>query len=131
MRMPGLAAALFLSLASGGLAADGQPQGSFAVDAALQIPNLNGPSWQGTRVLCLGADSEPDHLPIPVLSPNSPFAGCEARDLERTATLLRYRIVCPGRDSARALASYALSPDGFRGEVAMVLGWRWCWAART
>ena len=37
-------------------------------------------------------------------------------------TLLGNRIVCPGRDSARALASYDLSADGFRGEVAMLLG---------
>lgn len=122
MHMPGPAAALFLSLVSGASAGDAQPQGSFAVDAALQIPNLNGPSWHGTSVLCLGVDPESGHLPIPVLSPNNPFADCEARDLERTATLLRYRIVCPGRDSARALASYELSADGFRGDVAMVLG---------
>ena len=122
MRTPRPAAALLLSLVSGASASEAQPAGSYAVDAALQIPNVSGPSWQGTRVLCLGLGAEPGRLPIPVLSPNSPFGGCEARDLERTATHLRYRIVCPGRDSARALASYELSADGFRGEVAMLLG---------
>ena len=119
MRTSRPAAALLLCLASGAAAGEA-PDGSFAVAASLQIPNVGGPSWQGTRVLCLGA--EPEHLPVPVLSPNSPFENCEARDLERTATHLRYRIVCPGRDSARALASYELTADGFRGEVAMLLG---------
>lgn len=111
--------ALSLSLASAASAGE-FPQGSYAVAAALQIPNLNGPSWQATRVLCLDAD--PGQLPVPILSPNSPFAGCAAQDLERTDTHLRYRIVCPGRESARAVASYELTADGFRGEVAMLLG---------
>ncbi|MGD9512425.1 MAG: DUF3617 domain-containing protein, partial [Geminicoccaceae bacterium] len=71
-------------------------------------------------ILCLGGES--GKLQVPILSPNNPFTGCEARDLERSATQLRYRIVCPGRDSARALARYQLSADGFRGEVAMLLG---------
>lgn len=115
------AAALALCLVTG--AAAGEPlDGSFAVAAKLQIPNVSGPSWQGTSVLCLDADPRSGRLPVPVLSPNSPFAGCEARDLERSATALRYRIVCAGRDSARALASYQLSAGGFRGEVEMLLG---------
>jgi hypothetical protein len=120
MRTTRAAMALLLWFVSGAHAGEAQLRGSFSVKAALQIPNVSGPSWEGTRTLCLGA--EPGQLPVPVLSPNTPFAGCEARDLERSATRLRYRIVCPGRDAARALASYELFPDGFRGEVAMVLG---------
>lgn len=121
MCMPRPAVALLLCLASGAAAGEGL-EGSFTIAASLQIPNVSGPSWQGTRVLCLDADAAPGRLPVPVLSPNNPFAGCEARDPERTATHLRYRIVCPGRDSARAQASYQWTADGFRGEVAMVLG---------
>ncbi|MFO1047212.1 MAG: hypothetical protein U1E52_04850 [Geminicoccaceae bacterium] len=121
MRTSWSATALLLCLASAVAAEDGL-EGSYAVTASLQIPNVSGPSWQGTRILCLGADSGPGKLPVPVISPNSPFTGCDAVDLDRSATGLRYRIVCPGRDSARAQASYRLSADGFRGEVAMRLG---------
>jgi hypothetical protein len=120
MRTSPTAAALQVLCLASGASAGEKLAGSFSIAASLQIPNVSGPSWQGTRVLCLG--TEPDQLPVPVLSPNSPFADCEARDLERTTTHMRYRIVCAGRDSARGVASYELSADGFRGEVAMLLG---------
>lgn len=117
-----LASALIPCLIAGTSAAEPLPRGVFAVDASVQIPNVAGPSWRSTRYICLDPGAGDGHLPMPVLSPNNPFASCEARDIERTEERLRYRIVCAGRDSARALASYVLSGDGFRGEIAMVLG---------
>lgn len=117
-----LASALIPCLIAGTSAAEPLPRGVFAVDASVQIPNVAGPSWRSTRYVCLDPGARDGHLPMPVLSPNNPFASCEARDIERTEERLRYRIVCAGRDSARALASYVLSADGFRGEIAMVLG---------
>ena len=107
-----------LCVASAAGAAEVGPRGYFAVETALEIPNVAGPAWRGTRFVCLGAG----RLPVPVLGPNNPFGDCAAQDLERTGTALRYRIVCAGRDAARAQARYELRPDGFGGEVAMVLG---------
>lgn len=117
-----LASALIPCLLAGTSAAEPLPRGVFAVDASVQIPNVAGPSWRSTRYVCLDPGARDERLPMPVLSPNNPFTSCEARDIERTSERLRYRIVCAGRDSARALASYVLSADGFRGEIAMVLG---------
>ena len=37
-------------------------------------------------------------------------------------TELGYAIACPGRDTMRASAAYRLTPDGFRGRVAMIMG---------
>jgi hypothetical protein len=98
----------------------GGPSGSYEIDAVLEIPNIGMPAWSGRRTVCLG--SAADGLPMPLLSPNHPFAGCAPRDLERSGTALRYRIVCPGRDAARAVVAYELRPEGFTGEIAMVLG---------
>ena len=117
-----LIAALLLCMASATAAAELLPPGAYAIDAALQIPNLNGPSWKATRHVCLDPDKPGAGLPVPVLSPNNPFAACWAEQPVRTGTELRYRIVCPGRGAARADAVYNFSPDGFRGRIAMVLG---------
>ena len=61
-------------------------------------------------------------MPVPVLSPNNPFGACAAERLVRTGTELRYHIACPGRGAARVEASYKLAPNGFHGQIAMVLG---------
>jgi hypothetical protein len=116
------AAMVTLFLAVDPSAAEPLPRGAFAVDASVEIPNVAGPSWRSTRFVCLDGENRAERLPIPVLFPNNPFGNCEARDLEWADQQLRYRIVCAGRGSARALASYVLSADGFRGEIAMVLG---------
>ena len=112
---------LALGMVAAADAAELPPSGGYAVTSELEIPHIGGPAWRGTRFVCLGAGGDTD-LPVPVLALNNPFVGCVARDVERTATELRYRIVCAGRDAARAQASYRLGPDGFTGEIAMVLG---------
>ena len=115
-------AAFILCWSAGAGAAAAAPQGAYAIDVALQIPNVGGPSWTATRHVCLDSGEPGAHLPVPVLSPNNPYGACTAERLVRTETELRYHIVCPGRDAARADVSYALAPDGFRGRIAMVLG---------
>ena len=117
----GAAGGIVIGLAAAANAAEWPPSGAYAVTSVLEIPHVGGPAWHGTRFVCLGAARD-EAIPVPVLTLNNPFAGCAARDLVRTATSLRYRIVCPGRDAARAVAAYRLRPDGFTGEIAMVLG---------
>ena len=117
-----LVSILLLCMASSAGATEALPPGAYAIDAALQIPNLNGPSWKATRYVCLDPSQPGLRMPVPVLSPNNPFGACAAEQLVRTDTELRYHIVCPGRGAARAEASYRLAPDGFRGQIAMVLG---------
>jgi len=117
-----LAPVLLLCAASSAGAAEALPRGAYAIDAALQIPNVNGPSWKATRYVCLDPGQSDARMPVPVLSPNNPFGACATERLVRTDTELRYHIACPGRGAARAEASYKLGPDGFHGQIAMVLG---------
>lgn len=117
-----LLSAVLLCLASSAGAGEPALRGAFAVEAVLQIPNIYSPPWKATRYVCLNPGKRDALLPIPVLSPNNPFAACHAERIVQTDTELRYHIVCPGRGAARAEARYTLSADGFRGYVAMVLG---------
>jgi hypothetical protein len=57
-----------------------------------------------------------------VLSVNNPFAGCPAKNVRLSGPELSFDIVCEGRDSAKARATYTLRPDAFEGRIAMVLG---------
>lgn len=116
-----LSIVLLCGVSSAG-ASEALPQGAYAITATLEIPNINAPPWQATRYVCLDPGKAVAGLPVPVLSPNNPYGSCTAEALVRTPGGLRYHIACPGRGSARADASYLLSPDGFRGRIAMVLG---------
>lgn len=117
-----LLSAVLMCVASSAGASEPSPHGAFAVEAVLQIPHIYSPPWKATRYVCLNPGERGAPLPIPVLSPNNPFGACHAEDVVQTDRELRYHITCPGRGAARAEASYTLSPDGFRGYIAIVLG---------
>jgi hypothetical protein len=71
-------------------------------------------------LLCRGWAS--GAIPIPVESANHPFASCTSQHIDLGANTIEYDIACPGRDSARAHASYRATDDGFVGRVAMIMG---------
>jgi Protein of unknown function (DUF3617) len=117
--------ALLMTMAAG--AASAEPTaatlaaGAYDVEARLEIPNVDTWSWKRTTRLCL-PHAGAGRMPIPVLSPNNPFADCRSRNVERDGSRLAYDIMCEGRGVARAHAIYTVRPDGFSGRIAMVLG---------
>ena len=56
-----------------------------------------------------------------MLSANNPFAQCAAANLVVNGASIEYDIVCRGRASAKAHASYVLEQGGFAGRVTMVM----------
>jgi Protein of unknown function (DUF3617) len=98
------------------------PSGLYEITSRLELPHLERWAIERTTRVCL---SGPDHsgaIPVPVLSANNPFDQCAATDVAIDDATLAYRIVCPGRDAARAHAVYALAPGTFAGRVAMIMG---------
>jgi hypothetical protein len=61
-------------------------------------------------------------MPIPILSANNPYATCAVANLVIDQGKLEYDVLCPGRGSAQAHATYVLAADHFAGRVAMVMG---------
>lgn len=96
--------------------------GSYEITARLELPHLERWSVDKTTIVCLPSFRSGDKIPIPVISTNNPFAKCTASNLTADSTRLEYNIVCPGRDAAKAHATYILSLDTFSGRVAMVMG---------
>jgi hypothetical protein len=107
---------LVMVLVAGMARADDGPAGLYAITARLELPHVERWAVDRTRVMCLDG-----RLPVPVIA-GAGLAGCAAARVRRDGERISYGVVCPGRDASRAEARYRLSPDGFRGRVAIVTG---------
>lgn len=119
------AAAILILLISGGpVLADGMQlsSGRYAIDFSLELPHLERYAVTRSTTRCVDLSTLVDGAPLPVLSGNKVFEQCSVENVRQGAGKLAYDIVCKGRAAARAVATYDLKPDRFRGRVAMVLG---------
>ena len=98
------------------------PVGSYAITTRLELPHLERWAIDKTRTICLSGPAAGGHIPIPILSENNPYATCAAANLVIDQGKLEYDVLCPGRGSAKAHATYVLGTGHFVGRVAMVLG---------
>jgi hypothetical protein len=98
------------------------PVGSYAITIRLELPHLERWAIDKTTTICLSGHAAGGHIPIPILSANNPYATCAAANLVIDHGKLEYDVLCPGRGSAKAHATYLLAADHFAGRVAMVLG---------
>jgi hypothetical protein len=98
------------------------PVGSYAITTRLELPHLERWAIDKTTTICLSDHAAGGQIPIPVLSDNNPYATCAAANLVIDHGKLDYDILCPGRGSAKAHATYLLGADRFAGRVAMVMG---------
>jgi hypothetical protein len=96
--------------------------GSYDITSRLELPHLERWGIDKVTRICLPDKGGAGAIPVPVLSANNPFAQCSAENFASDGATLEYDIVCPGRGSARAHATYRLVPDAFVGYVAMVMG---------
>lgn len=98
------------------------PVGSYAITTRLELPHLERWAIDRTTTICLSGHAAGGRMPIPVLSDNNPYATCAAANLVIDHGRLEYDVLCPGRDAAKAHATYSLAADHFAGRVTMVLG---------
>lgn len=96
--------------------------GSYEIRYSLELPHLERYAVTRTRSLCIDAHGLDAGIPLPVLGGNKAFDVCSAENIQIKETSLSYRIVCKGRAAARAVASYDIRQNAFKGRVAMVLG---------
>jgi hypothetical protein len=97
-------------------------EGSYQVQARLELPNVEAAAATRTTTICVPHGGGTSGVPLPVLSVNNPFAGCPARNVRRSGADLSFDIVCEGRGAAKARATYTLLPGAFEGRIAMVMG---------
>jgi len=96
--------------------------GLYAITFRLELPHLERWAIAQTKNACLSDRDTSSKFPIPILSANHPFETCIAANLKVGTSILEYDVVCPGRDAARAHATYTFRTDGINGKVAMVMG---------
>ena len=98
------------------------PVGSYAITTRLELPHLERWAIDKTTTICLSGHVAGGQIPIPILSANNPYTTCAAANLMIDHGKLEYDVLCPGRGSAKAHATYLLGADHFAGRVAMVMG---------
>src|SRR5262245_5562873 len=96
--------------------------GSYLVTFRLEPPHVEDWAVDKTTTICVPSAEGTSDITLPVLSGNNPLAKCPAKNVQRDGATLRFDIVCDGRNAARARAVYALTPRGFKGRIAMVMG---------
>jgi hypothetical protein len=117
---------IFVGIAAGVAQAEQEAillqEGSYEVQVRLELPNVQ--SWAATKTtrICVSYASDTSDVPLPVLSGNTPFATCPAKNVRRNGANLSFDIECEGRDGAKARAAYKLMPGKFEGRIAMVMG---------
>jgi hypothetical protein len=115
----------FLVVSGASAALAGDPwlkDGAYEMITRLELPHLERYAVDSAHRVCFTDGRATEAIPTPVESANHPFASCAAIRIERGASAIDYDIACPGRDSARAHASYHATNDGFVGRVEMIMG---------
>ena len=97
------------------------PDGTYEIVSRLELPHVERWAVDRTTRMCLSGAPGTDGIPIPVLSANNPFALCAAANLVVNGASIEYDIICRGRATAKAHASYLLEQGGFAGRVTMVM----------
>jgi hypothetical protein len=96
--------------------------GAYEMVTRLELPHLERYAIDSFHRVCFADGRATQAIPTPIESANHFFASCAAKHIERDGVAIEYDIACPGRDSARAHASYHATDEGFVGRVAMVMG---------
>jgi hypothetical protein len=96
--------------------------GAYEMVTRLELPHLERYAVDSVHRVCFAGGWATETIPTPVESANHPFSSCTGDHIERGANTIECDIACPGRDSARAHASYRATDDGFVGRVTMVMG---------
>jgi len=95
--------------------------GSYAVTYRLELPHVERWAMTKKATLCVPEARDAGHTALPILSGNTPFAKCPARNFARDGAQLSYDVVCEGRAAAKARAVYKAVPGGFEGRILMVM----------
>jgi hypothetical protein len=115
------AAALVMPVDLAAAGPPGLPDGTYEIVSRLELPHVERWAVDQTTRMCLSGAPGTGGISIPVLSANNPFAGCTTVNLVVNGASIEYDIICRGRASAKAHASYVLEHDGFAGRVTMVM----------
>jgi len=115
-----------LALAAAGMAG-AAPQtvltnGFYEVEVRLELPHLE--SWATTKqvTICIADPDGAGRRGFAVLSDNNPLAACPVSNVRQEGERLTFDIRCEGHNAATASAAYLLSPERFRGRIAMTMG---------
>jgi Protein of unknown function (DUF3617) len=115
---------ILLSILSMGGAEAGEllEPGAYQIRHRLELPHVERWAVEKTDTACIAGSPAVGRSHLPILSANMPFKRCVSRALRSTRDGLDYDIVCAGRGSAKAHATYIFSQGAFEGRIFMTMG---------
>ena len=116
---------ILLSILSMGGAAAGERSteaGAYRIRYWLELPHVERWAVEKTDTACIAGIPAASRSPLPILSANMPFKRCVTKALRSTGNRLDYDIVCAGRGTAKAHATYRFSKGAFEGRIFMTMG---------
>jgi hypothetical protein len=93
-------------------------EGLYEITFRLELPHLERWSIDKATTVCVPSTT----TFLPILSDNTPFATCFAKNLQRNESTVAFDIACSGRDPPKARASFVVTLDGFTARIAMTMG---------
>jgi hypothetical protein len=97
--------------------------GLYEVHFRLELPHLEQYAIDRKTTVCVDRGKlQWQDLPIPLLSQNDIFSACRIENLEQASAGFSYDILCHGRGSGRATATYVTAPDTFKSRISIVQG---------
>lgn len=96
--------------------------GAYEIEFRLELPHLKEIADRRRAAMCLTAPQAAATQGLGVVSDNNPLSACMPTNVERSAGILAFDIVCPGTNAARGRADYRLGADWFEGRIAMKMG---------
>lgn len=97
-------------------------EGEYEVEVRLQLPNLEGAGVLSRAKICVQQRAENMSYGLVVLSQNNPLQTCPISNVKQSGAKLRFDIICPGKNKARAQANYRLQAERFSGRIDMNMG---------
>ncbi|MGI9418520.1 MAG: DUF3617 domain-containing protein [Geminicoccaceae bacterium] len=98
-------------------------KGLYDVRFRIELPHLEQYAVDRKTTICVDRDQlKRQELPVPLLSQNDIFSACRIDNVREDGAGFSYDIVCAGRGSGRATATYVTAPDGFRSRISITQG---------
>ncbi len=99
-------------------------EGLYVVHFRLELPHLETFAVDRKAMVCIDHKSFWQSAPpIPLLSQNNIFSGCQIKNIWQTKKKsFGYDIECGGRGAAKARAVYVPAIDAFRGRISIMQG---------
>ncbi|MGI9387931.1 MAG: DUF3617 domain-containing protein [Methyloligellaceae bacterium] len=95
--------------------------GLYEIEVSVELPHLTNPAATQKVSMCITDAQSAGHATFQILS-EMPIAKCPTSPISFGGGKAEFRVICPGKRAAHALAKFSISTDAFDGTIRMNMG---------